>query len=42
MDLGRGLVYDPKTRTVVDDLEATKLLQRNYREGYEHPHPDTI
>jgi len=42
MDLGRPLVYDPKTRTVVDDLEATKLLQRVYREGYEHPNPETV
>ena len=42
MDLGRSLVYDPKTRTVVDDEEATKLLQRDYRQGYEHPQPDTI
>jgi len=39
MDLGRALVYDPKTRTVLDDPEATKLLQRKYREGYEHPQP---
>jgi len=40
MDLGRSLVYDPKTRTVVDDPEATKLLQREYRGPWEHPHPD--
>ncbi|MCJ7468499.1 MAG: Gfo/Idh/MocA family oxidoreductase, partial [Maribacter sp.] len=28
MDLKRPLIYDPKTRTVVGDPEATKLLQR--------------
>ncbi len=42
MGLGRSLVYDPKTRTVINDAEATKLLQRVYREGYEHPQPDTV
>jgi predicted dehydrogenase len=43
MDLGgRPLVYDPKTRTVVGDREATALLMREYREGYTHPHPDRV
>ena len=42
METKRSLVYDPKTRTVVNDPEATKLLQRTYHQGYEHPHPDTI
>ncbi|WP_424001074.1 Gfo/Idh/MocA family protein [Maribacter sp. IgM3_T14_3] len=42
MDLKRPLVYDPKSRTVVNDLEATALLQRNYRGDWEHPHPDMI
>lgn len=42
MKLGRALKYDPKSRTVIDDLEATKLLQRSYREGYEHPQPGQI
>ncbi|MFH6604452.1 Gfo/Idh/MocA family protein [Maribacter algicola] len=40
MELGRPLSYDPKTRTVIDDPEATKLLQREYRGPWEHPHPD--
>lgn len=40
MDLGRPLIYDPKSRTVVDDPEATKLLTRTYRGPWEHPHPD--
>jgi predicted dehydrogenase len=42
MDLGRPLVYDPKTRTVVDDAEATQLLTRGYRTPWVHPHPDRI
>lgn len=42
MDLKRPLVYDPKSRTVVNDPEATALLQRNYRGDWEHPHPDTV
>ncbi|MGR3809370.1 Gfo/Idh/MocA family protein [Jiulongibacter sp. NS-SX5] len=39
---GRDLVYDPETRTVVGDPEATALLMRPYREGYTHPHPDHV
>lgn len=39
MALKRPLVYDQKSMTVVDDPEATKLLQRKYREGWEHPVP---
>ncbi len=39
MDLKRPLVYDQKSLTVIDDPEATKLLQRGYREGWEHPVP---
>lgn len=42
MALGHPLVYDPKTRTVINDNEATKLLQRLYREGYEHTQPETV
>lgn len=40
MELKRPLVYDPKQRIVLDDPEATKLLARNYREPWMHPHPD--
>ena len=40
MDLKRSLVYDPQSRTVINDTEATNLLQREYRAGWEHPHPD--
>ena len=37
MDLGRTLHFDPKTHTVVDDPEATRLLRREYRKPYVHP-----
>ncbi len=39
MALKRPLVYDQKSMTVIDDPEATQLLQRKYREGWEHPMP---
>jgi predicted dehydrogenase len=42
MQLGRPLTYDPKTRTVVGDAEATKLLQRQYRGPWKHPDPMTV
>ncbi|OOG78438.1 Gfo/Idh/MocA family protein [Algoriphagus sp. A40] len=43
MDLGgRALRYDPKTRIVIGDEEATALLRRPYRDGYVHPEPDQI
>jgi len=42
MDLKRPLIYDPKSRTVKNDPEATALLQRSYRGDWEHPHPDTV
>ena len=34
---GRPLVYDPATRTVVGDEQATRLLQRPYRAPWQHP-----
>lgn len=37
MQLGRPLVYDPAKRIIVNDAEATALLKRNYREGFQHP-----
>ena len=37
MQTGRALVYDPQKRVVVDDAEATKLLQRKYRAPWVHP-----
>lgn len=42
MELGRPLVYDPKSMTVVDDPEATKLLERKYRGPWEHPYPEKV
>jgi predicted dehydrogenase len=37
MELQRPLVYDPEKMVVVDDPEATKLLQRSYRGPWVHP-----
>jgi len=37
MKLGRPLVYDPVKRVVVNDSEATALLQRPYRGPWVHP-----
>lgn len=42
MKTGRPMTYDPKTRTVVGDTEATALLQRAYRAPWAHPQPDTV
>ncbi len=37
MKLGRPLVYDPVKKLIVGDAEATKLLQRTYRQPWMHP-----
>lgn len=42
MKTGRTLRYDPKTKTVLNDTEATALLTRTYRKGWVHPHPDKV
>lgn len=42
METKRELVYDPKTRTVLNDPEATQLLRRPYRGPWEHPEPDSV
>lgn len=39
---GRPLKYDPKTRTVTGDQEATSKLRRPYRAPYKHPEPDQV
>ncbi len=39
MKLGRPLVYDPPKRMVTGDAEATRLLQRPYRQPWSHPLP---
>lgn len=40
MEVGRPLIYDPVQRIVVNDPQATGLLQRNYRDPWMHPHPN--
>lgn len=42
MKTGRPLVYDPKTRQIVGDPEANKLLQRPYRQPWVHPDPSKV
>jgi predicted dehydrogenase len=42
MKTGRPLVYDPATRQVKDDAEATALLERAYRGPWVHPHPGMV
>jgi len=42
MAVGRPLVYDPEKMVVVDDNEATALLQRPYRDPWKHPLPDEV
>lgn len=37
MQLGRALEYDPLTRIVKNDDEATRLLMREYRAPWKHP-----
>ncbi len=42
VDLGRPLAYDPATRTIPGDAEATKLLARPYRSPWVHPDPALV
>jgi predicted dehydrogenase len=37
LDLERPLSYDPVSKTIKNDREATQYLARNYRKGWEHP-----
>jgi predicted dehydrogenase len=37
MKLGRPLRYDPVKKEIVGDAEATRLLQRPYRQPWKHP-----
>ncbi len=41
-ELGRPLRYDPKTRTVPGDAEATRRLARSYRAPWVHPDPAAV
>lgn len=40
--LGRAVAYDPKTRTVPGDAQATRLLARPYRAPWAHPDPANV
>jgi predicted dehydrogenase len=40
--LGRTIAYDPRTRTVPGDAEATRLLARSYRGPWVHPDPAAV
>lgn len=42
MKIGRPVVYDPKTRQVTGDAEATGLLKRSYRSPWVHPDPTSV
>jgi len=42
MQLGRPLSYDPKSRKIVGDAEATRLLERPYRKPWIHPDPSKV
>ena len=42
LQLGRPLAYDPKTRTVPGDPQATRRLARPYRGPWIHPDPATV
>ena len=39
---GRPLKYDSKTRTVLNDPEATAKLRRPYRGPWKHPEPEVV
>lgn len=41
-ELGRPIRYDPKTRTVPGDAEATRRLARTYRKPWKHPDPRSV
>lgn len=42
LQLGRPIVYDPRSRTVPGDVEATGLLARPYRAPWIHPDPAKV
>jgi len=37
MKIGRPIVYDPKERKIINDVEANSLIQRPYRQPWLHP-----
>lgn len=42
LELGRPIAYDPATRTVPGDAEATARLARPYRAPWVHPTPENV
>jgi predicted dehydrogenase len=42
MQTGRPMVYDPKKMEIINDKEATALLQRKYRDPWVHPDPAKV
>jgi len=42
LELGRAVAYDPATRTVPGDAEATRRLARPYRGPWNHPEPGSV
>lgn len=42
MQLGRPVSYDPATRTVIGDKEATRLLAPAYRDPWKRPDPKKV
>lgn len=42
LELGRPLSYDPATRTIPGDAEATRMLARQYRGPWQHPDAETV
>ena len=42
LQVGRTLVWDPKSHRVIGDNEANRLLARPYREPWVHPTPESV
>lgn len=42
LELGQTLRYDPKSRTILGDAEATAMLARPYRGDWKHPDPEMV
>lgn len=42
LKLGRPLSYDPSSRTIPGDEEATRMLARTYRGSWKHPDPNSV
>jgi predicted dehydrogenase len=42
LQTGRPMVYDPEKKIVVNDPMATRLLQRFYREPWQHPYQQKL